>query len=305
MIPLTATLKDPMNSSVHELARCWTIERTDGLVLRFTDHNAPLVLADGNTYSPAGGFSASAQQRLAGLQDRNQEMRGVVSDKITEQDLRAGRYRGAKVTEQVVNWRYPFKGAVRLSVFWISETTRTAEQWTAQLDGLAGRLRHRVGRVYSRTTCWKRLGSPECGVVLSEYTVTGAVSSVTTARLVFLSGSLTGTPPGPVAIGDGYFDRGELTFTSGANAGIKIEVKTYTHGTKRFELQLPTPLNIAPGDTFSVSRGCDKSIGTCSTFVVDDLPVAAPVPNQPNTPRYGGYPTMVGDDKAMQTPDAN
>ncbi|MBX3380100.1 MAG: DUF2163 domain-containing protein [Phycisphaeraceae bacterium] len=288
MIPLTATLRDPLNASVHELARCWTIERTDGYVLRFTDHNSPLILADGNTYSPAGGLSASAQQRLAGLQDRNQELRGVVSDKITEEDLRAGRYRGAKVTEQVVDWRYPFKGAISLLVFWVSETTRTGETWTAQIDGLVARLKQPVGRVYSRTTCYKRLGSTECGVTLASFTATGTVSSVATARLVFLSGALTGVTPS----GDGYFNGGELTFTSGANSGLKVEVKFYLDGTKRFELQLPMPLNIAPGDTFSVVAGCAKDASDCKTKFS-------------NLAKFGGYPTIPGDDKANQTPNAN
>lgn len=289
MIPLTATLRNSLDASVHELAKCWTIERVDGVVLRFTDHNAPLILDDGNTYSPAGGFSATAQQQQAGLQSRNIEMQGVLtSDRITEDDLRAGRYRGAKVTERVVNWRYPFKGAYSVRVFWVAETARTGETWTAQLEGLTAKLRQPVGRVYSRTTCWKRFGSTECGANPASFTATGAVASVSEQRLVFLSGTLSGVTPS----GDGYFDKGELTFTSGANAGVKVEVKVYTHGTKRFELQLRTPFDIAPGDTFSVIAGCDKGFNHC-------------VFKFSNGVRYGGYPYIPGDTKALQTPDAN
>jgi hypothetical protein len=52
----------------------------------------------------------------------------------------------------------------------------------------------------------------------------------------------------------GYFAYGTVTFTSGLNAGLSMEVKQSAPG--GFVLQLPMPYDIAPGDTFSAVAGC-------------------------------------------------
>ena len=53
-----------------------------------------------------------------------------------------------------------------------------------------------------------------------------------------------------------HFTGGKLTFTSGANNGIGIEVKTSAGTT--LELVAPAPFTIAPGDTYTAHAGCTK-----------------------------------------------
>ena len=62
------------------------------------------------------------------------------------------------------------------------------------------------------------------------------------------------------AYADGWFDDGALTFETGANAGRTIEVKSWTHGTRRLELWEPARLTVAVNDQFRVYPGCHKRI---------------------------------------------
>ena len=72
------------------------------------------------------------------------------------------------------------------------------------------------------------------------------------------AGGGTVTPLGGTS---GYFDRGLITFTSGLNTGLSMEVKSYTPG--QMILVLPMPYTVAVGNTYSLIAGCDKTFPTC------------------------------------------
>jgi hypothetical protein len=61
--------------------------------------------------------------------------------------------------------------------------------------------------------------------------------------------------------GSGYFDNGVITFTSGLNAGLSMEVQSYVPG--QWTLELPMPYLPSIGDTYSMHAGCDYSLETC------------------------------------------
>lgn len=73
----------------------------------------------------------------------------------------------------------------------------------------------------------------------------------TTNFSTYTSGGVA-TPQGDV----GYFDYGVITMTSGASAGLSMEVKSYAPGT--ITLQLPLPFGCGAGDTYSLLAGCGK-----------------------------------------------
>lgn len=73
----------------------------------------------------------------------------------------------------------------------------------------------------------------------------------------------------------GWFDRGTITFTSGANAGATRTVKSYRPGV--IEVALPLPATPGVGDTFDAFPGCDKSQQTCEGKFN-------------NRPRFKGFP---------------
>lgn len=263
---------------VHRLATCWKVERTDGVTLRFCDHSSPLVFG-GETYEPAGGFDASARQMPGDANPQNAEIRGVLSSEaITEADLAAGLYRDAKVTEYLVDWLYPWAGAIDTRVYWVGEMTFTGETWEAELEGLPRMLKHAVGDVYSRS-CRHDLGDASCGVNLADFAQACAVAAVTTDRLAFTVSGLTEA--------DGYFDDGSIEWTSGLNQGRTSEVKSYVQVGGAFTLHLKTPSAINAGDDFTLYPGCDKLVETChGTFG--------------NVERFGGFPHMPGSDATLR-----
>ncbi|MGZ3325693.1 MAG: baseplate hub domain-containing protein [Xanthobacteraceae bacterium] len=59
----------------------------------------------------------------------------------------------------------------------------------------------------------------------------------------------------------GYFDHGKITFTSGENAGLSMEVKAYAPGV--ISLMLPMPYEIAVGDAYTMISGCNQAFETC------------------------------------------
>ena len=83
----------------------------------------------------------------------------------------------------------------------------------------------------------------------------------------------------------GELDRGILAFTSGANAGRAMEIKSHTHRGGLIEIELWQPMGepIAVGDAFTATAGCDKRLETC-------------VARFANAINYRGFPHMPGND---------
>jgi len=65
------------------------------------------------------------------------------------------------------------------------------------------------------------------------------------------------------AKGDGYYDNGQIVFTSGPNAGLTKAVKQYFGRTFFFNSPLPFMPNA--GDTFTANPGCDKTQNICTS----------------------------------------
>ena len=62
---------------------------------------------------------------------------------------------------------------------------------------------------------------------------------------------------------DGYYDNGQIVFTSGSNSGLTKAIKTYFGRTFFFNSPLPFIPNA--GDTFVAYPGCDKQQSTCTS----------------------------------------
>jgi len=88
-----------------------------------------------------------------------------------------------------------------------------------------------------------------------------------------------------------YFQEGHLLWTSGANNGQSMEVKSYDDGTKAVKLFLTMRDTIAVGDKFTILPGCDKKIGTCNTKFA-------------NSVNFQGEPNVPGEDFLLKVPDA-
>lgn len=89
----------------------------------------------------------------------------------------------------------------------------------------------------------------------------------------------------PLGAASGYFDGGLMTFTSGENDGMAVEVKAYVPG--QWTLCLPPSYPVTVGTTYSMVAGCDKSRNTCRDRFSNIL-------------NFRGFPFVPGNDAIMQ-----
>ncbi len=108
--------------------------------------------------------------------------------------------------------------------------------------------------------------------------------------VVALTATSAFTASGLGAFADGWFSRGRLTFTGGANAGLSVEVKQHTSDSGvTLALWQAMPQPIAPGDTFTVTAGCDKRFATCRDRFA-------------NAVNFRGFPHIPGNDFVLSYP---
>lgn len=268
-----------LRGEVTTICHCWRVFRRDGLELGFTDHDADLVV-DGTMFMASSGFSASEEETQGGLSiSAGTVAGGFSSEVITEVDLAAGLYDGARVELLVVNWHAP-EDFMPLALREIGEVSRASGEFTAELRSLAHRLDQPQGRVYGRR-CDANLGDGRCRVGLAAYRGEGIV--VLARDRMRLSVSGLGNFAG------GFFAQGMLKMARGEELEIDRHALN-VDGTAELTLWLPAERDIAAGEPFSVTAGCDKAFATCRQKFANQL-------------NFRGFPHVPGSDFAYSFAD--
>lgn len=261
---------------VTTLATCWRLERADGWVRGFTDHDRELVV-DGLTYVASTGFLPSAIKTASDLSVDNLDVDGFLDDAaLRAEDLIAGLFDGARIEVFIVNWADLGQGRLLLRKGFLGEIKRADQRFSAEIRGLSNRLQQTAGKLYSRL-CRVDLGSSECGVALGPRTDTYAVTQVIAADTVRIV----------TARATGFFTFGKATFTTGANAGAVNEV--LLHDGQTIRLFVPMPRPIVVGDQIVLVAGCDKTPETCNAKFANIL-------------NFRGEPHIPGNDKVFSYP---
>lgn len=271
-----------LESGTTGVSRCWRVTRVDGTQFGFTDHDCDLSFED-TSFRAGTGLSAAALSQTTGLSVDNTEAVGALSDvAITEEDIFAGRFDGAKVEAWLVQWAAPenrvlqFRGS-------LGEITRANGAFSAELRGLAERMNVPTGRVYQRT-CQAVLGDAQCGFDLAvPGYVTEADVSTTDGR-VFTFDDVSNFEPR-------WFERGQMRVLSGAAAGLSgaIKLDRLAEGIRSVELWDGLRGDVAAGDTVRLSAGCDKRMETCRLKFV-------------NLVNFQGFPDIPGEDWQVAHP---
>ncbi|WP_283194966.1 DUF2163 domain-containing protein [Rhizobium sp. AN80A] len=277
-------LQAHLSGDATTVCRAWRVTRRDGVVLGFTEHDRDLTFS-GTTFLAASGFSASAAEEEAGLPAATSDVAGGFSSAaITEEDLKRGRYDGARVEVHLVNWAEPDQH-ILLKVQEIGDVTRDAGKFQAELRSFASRLDEPQGRVYGRR-CDATLGDGRCGVDLLApgMRAEGVVASVPDASRLLLSGIR--------AVPDGFFRFGVLSFIDGGNHGQRLEIETHAVKDDLLEVTLWLPLEATPraGDRVVLTAGCDKAFSTCRAKFANYL-------------NFRGFPHIPGTDFAYTYAD--
>ncbi len=276
MQTLSTALQNHLAQEVTTLATCWKITRTDSTVLCFTDHDTDLTV-DGLTYLSSSGITPTAVSSQLGLSVDNLELQGMLQDgALSEADILAGKFDHAAVSIFMVNHQSPADGQLLLKAGWLGEVSLNSGAFTAEVRGISAMLQQNIGQVYTKN-CRAKLGDARCTVDLSAFTKTGTVTGATSSYQFTDSGRTEDA---------GYFNYGLISFTSGANAGLSMEVRSFSAG--EFQLFLPLPNAVLVGDAYTAVAGCDKGFDSC-------------VGKFSNALNFRGEPHVPGPDKMLET----
>lgn len=264
---------------VTTLAHVWRIERRDGEIYGFTDHDLPL-LFDDIVCEPALGLVAGAVEKSLGLGIDSASVAGALeSEALAEADLARGLWDGARVDLYGVDWSAP-NLRVHLFAGRIGEVRRGVQAFEAELRGLQAALNVPVGRVFSRF-CDADVGDARCGVDLdgSAFRGEGVVTEVLSTT-AFRADGLE-------AFADGWFARGRLTWDGGGQS--EIATHRVEGGDSVIELLDPPGPALMLAAGFTVTAGCDKRLDTCRAKFVNSL-------------NFRGFPHMPGNDFVQAGP---
>lgn len=259
------------------ICRCWKVERVDGVVMGFTDHDSDLDV-DGATYQASTGFDAAALQTSAGLSVDNTAAVGALSAAgITEADIAKGKYDGAAIVQMLVNWQdcsqnlVIFRGS-------LGEVARGDGSFEVELRGLAEGLNHAIGRSYLRQ-CDRRLGDAKCGVDVSgaAFSGVGVVEHVDGTPEIYIADADT--------FDDGWFSHGRIEWVTGQNAGLVCDINSdrLDGAVRVLDLWQQPHYPVNQGDEVRLIAGCDKLAGTCKAKFA-------------NFVNFRGFPHMPGED---------
>lgn len=283
MRQLPAGMQAHLDGGATTLCRCWRLTRADGAVFGFTDHDRDLTV-DGTLFEAQAGFEATEMVSTLGLGVDNLDAAGALtSERLSEAALAAGLFDNATVEIFIVNWTDTAQVLLVRSGN-LGEVTRSDHAFKAEIRGLAHVLNQPEGRVF-QFPCHADLGDARCGVDLeapgfkAQATVADALD-----RRSFSSSDLA-------AFADGWFTRGTVTWTLGANAGRGMEIKSHRLSGSLASIDLWQPMSeaVAVGDTFEIRAGCDKQFSTCNAKFANGV-------------NFRGFPHMPGNDFVLSYP---
>ena len=298
----SSAIQAHLASYTTSIAYLWKVKRVDGTIFGFTTHDVDITYDDGAgpiTYLAETGFTASATSSKSDLSVDTTEALGFLeSNSLLEPDIRAGKFDNCDIWIRLVNWADLSMGDVLLRRGTVGIVQMKNQQFTAEVRGLASKLRARIGATYGpvcRATFGSGINAIDmhshylCKFDVTTVRQTGSVSSVADLRTLMPAAGLTGQGGATGSASAGWFDDGFLTFTSGVLSGASFEIKTWDGATLEFFLDFP--LLPAAGDTFTIEPGCNRTIDDCQGKFL-------------NIANFRGEPFIPGMDQLLDYPSS-
>lgn len=296
MKTISSGLADHIDLEVTTLATCWRVTRRDGVKFHFTDHDVDLEFdldsSGAETYMASSSYNRTAIKSDDTLAVDNLDLAGVFdNDEISEEDLRKGLFDFAQIEVFMVNWSDLTQGALKLRRGWLGEVTITPNGYfRAELRGLTQALSRRIGELYS-AECRADFGDTRCTFDVDTLKIAFEVTEVDSQQP---RAKFTVTELGPESsLPDSHFNGGIVTWDTGDNAGVSMEVRGFLGGDSEqiVEVFLELPYDIQVGDTGTIHPGCDKRFVTCRD-------------RYDNAVNFRGEPYVPGQDQYLSYPDA-
>jgi uncharacterized phage protein (TIGR02218 family) len=247
---------------------CLRIVPVTGSPIYLTDHPRDLVMG-GHTYLSTAGYAFTGYAATAGFSPASIDVEGIAGAAgVTRAAVGSGLFDGARCFVFATSWAAPVEDQEPVVAGIFGSATLRDHRFQIGGVSLVDVLSQSVGQTYG-AQCPKTFGGTEyagCGVSLAANTVTGTLSSVSSAS-VFTSAARTEPAD--------FFGAGTIQFTSGPNAGLKaLEIKSFAAGViTTFE-----PFYYLPvvGNSYRMVRGCRKRLTDCQAYS--------------NVLNFGGFP---------------
>lgn len=264
---LSQAAQSALNEEVLFFVVCVRIVRTDGEIIRLTEHNEEIQFR-GETYEPGGTPSTFTQD--LGFSTDSIDFDSITGDYLD--DLRAGRFSGAWMEVFWVDWRTSI--GFDLTSGWLGELQRDGTQVGIQFNSLSENMERPQGRFYNRG-CDAQFGDHRCRVANFEtrWRVEAAISSID-GKVITTDGS------GGLFDEVGRFENGWLEMLEGRNAGIRREV--VAHDRSRVQILFDFPFPLQSGERVRLTAGCRRDAAACQAYG--------------NFINYRGFPDIPGDE---------
>ena len=268
--------------SVTTFAHIVKLTRRDGVILAVTlDHDLPITYAS-QVYTPIYGLIPSTLETTGALNVDNMDATGaLMALGVSESEIMAGLWDMCEARVMRVNWADLSMGAEKLKRGWFGELSLGRNEFTAEIRTMKQKLQSTIGSVLS-PLCGVDLFSTQCGVVQTENVnkfSAKAVSTIVVAQRQFTVSALTQAA--------GFFDGGKVTWTTGPNTGLSMEIKTHA-ASGNITLHQPMPYAIAAADQATFLAGCLKrQVEDCTT-------------KHNNVVRFRGFAKAPGEDQAYK-----
>ena len=290
MRTLAAGLVSHLATDTHTRCGMLRLDLVDGSTLAVTDHDRALSfnLGDGSaTYSPRTGILPSDLSLSTGFDPDEVEITGPLVDTATEAwhvtraAVLGGRFDDAVARYFQVNWSSLSSGPIRLLRGYVVKAEVIGSSFKLTIHSEASKYKQEVGRGITGY-CDADFQDTRCGY--SEAADSLTVVAVTNAREFTVNNANSRA--------DDYFNRGTVSFTSGALNGTRpVEILDWADGGGSAQIALWTDLAEAPqvGDTLDVKRGCGKTREDCMAYN--------------NIVNFRGFPDVPGTDQVLRYPN--
>ena len=245
-----------------------TVTLPSGMVIRATSYDGPITY-NGNVYLPGPpyfkrgkastklGFEVATLDMTIG--DAPSELPPVLIGTIPLlQSIRVGVWQQASIVVDKLFMQDPGNGGTAYGTINVftgvlgNVTSVDRVHAVVVCKALTILFDQQFPRNIIQPGCRWTLFSPGCTLHQSSFAVSATVVAGSTQN------KIASTLSNP----DGYFNQGQVVFTSGPNVGLTYYVDNYV---SEF-IYMAVPMLFAPngGDTFTAYPGCDKTQATCS-----------------------------------------
>ena len=230
----------------HAQSKAWavSITRSDAQVFRYTSGSVNATIS-GNLYLAQPGFTVSNITCTLGFNVDTLEMTVLTTDDMTRADFLAGRWDAARVEFNQYNWAAVADGFIPWPFYFIADVTPIQGGFKLELRDGRGLWRQDYTLVTAKT-CANRLGDAKCAKVLTSFTHTLTLTSVTSRSTVTASGLTQAAD---------YFSNGILRFDTGLHAGLDLLIRDHNTGGV-IVLAVPMSEDAVIGQTGTVIAGC-------------------------------------------------